>query len=273
MPDTKRSSMKVVILGAGHMGSWLAEVLAGEHEIAVYDSDETKVRSLHYVLPLKSLSEIKSYGPTLLINAVSLQCTVPAFEAVLPFLTEKCVLCDVASVKAGIAAYYEGSGFRFVSVHPMFGPTFADMQAVREENAVIINESCSEGKKFFEYLFARLGLRIFEYSFDEHDQMMAYSLTIPFVSSMMFAGCVDATTAPGTTFRHHMTIARQLLSEDDHLLAEILFNPHSVTQLGRVTSQLEFLKHIIKGKDYEVAKEFFAKLRQNIVEPTGSPEG
>jgi prephenate dehydrogenase len=264
--------MKIAILGAGHMGSWLAEVLADEHEIAVYDIDETKVHRRHNTLPLKSPSEIRGYSPDLLINAVSLQHTVPAFEAVLQFLTEKCMLCDVASVKAGIAAYYEDCGFRFVSVHPMFGPTFADMQALKEENAVIINESCSEGKNFFEYLFAQLGLHIFEYSFDEHDRMMAYSLTIPFVSSMMFAGCVDATTVPGTSFRHHMTIARHLLSEDDHLLAEILFNPHSVAQLGRVTSQLEFLKHIIKGKDYEVAKEFFAKLRQNIGEPTGSPE-
>ena len=264
--------MKIAILGAGHMGSWLAEVLAGEHHIALYDSDETKVRKQHNTLALKSPGELKTYSPDLVINAVTLQHTVPAFEAVLPFLSETCVLCDVASVKAGIAAYYEDCGLRFVSVHPMFGPTFADMQALREENAVIINESCSEGKKFFEYLFARLGLRIFRYSFDEHDQMMAYSLTIPFVSSMMFAGCVDATTVPGTTFKRHMTIARHLLSEDDHLLMEVLFNPHSVAQLGRVTSQLEFLKHIIKGKDYEVAREFFAKLRQNIGEPTGLPE-
>ena len=70
-----------------------------------------------------------------------------------------------------------------------------------------------------------------------------------------------------------MTIACHLLSEDDLLLAEILFNPHSVAQPGRVKSQLEFLKHIIKGNDYEVAKEFFAKLRQNIGESEGLPEG
>jgi prephenate dehydrogenase len=256
--------MKIVILGAGHMGSWLAEVLSAEHEIAVYDSDETKVRKRFNILPLQSLSEIRNFGPTLLINAVSLQHTVAAFEAVSPFLANTCVLCDVASVKTGITSYYTDAGFQFVSVHPMFGPTFSDMYALREENAVIITESCSEGKKFFQYLFARLGLQIFEYSFEEHDRMMAYSLTIPFVSSMIFAGCVDARAVPGTTFKRHMTLARGLLAEDDHLLAEILFNPHSVTQLGRVTSQLDFLKHIIKGRDYETAREFFSRLRENI---------
>jgi prephenate dehydrogenase len=264
--------MKIAILGVGHMGSWLAELLSVEHEIAIYDSDESRVRKGYNIRPLGSLGDIREYNPALLINAVSLQHTKTAFEAVLQYLGEECVLCDVASVKAGIATYYKDAGFRFVSVHPMFGPTFADMRALREENGVIISESCSEGKKFFQYLFARLGLQIFEYSFEEHDRMMAYSLTIPFVSSMIFAGCVDTKAVPGTTFKRHMTIARHLLAEDNHLLTEILFNPYSVEQLGRVTSQLDFLKHIIKGRDHETAKEFLEKLRQNIGDPTGSPE-
>ena len=265
--------MKIAILGVGHMGSWLAEVLSVEHEIAVYDSDESKLRKRYNVRPLKDLGEIREYNPALLINAVSLQHTKAAFEAVLQYLGEECVLCDVASVKAGIAAYYKDAGFRFVSVHPMFGPTFADMRALREENGVIISESCSEGKKFFQYFFARIGLQVFEYSFEEHDRIMAYSLTIPFISSMIFAGCVDAKAVPGTTFKRHMALARGLLAEDDHLLAEILFNPHSIEQLGRVTSQLDFLKHIIKGRDYETAREFLQKLRENMGAPEGSLEG
>lgn len=264
--------MKIAILGAGHMGSWLTELLSAEHEIALYDTDDTRVRKRYNVLPLQRLGEIRDFAPTLLINAVSLQHSKTAFEEVAPFLTGNCVLCDVASVKAGIAAYYKDAGFKFVSVHPMFGPTFADMYSLREENAVIISESCSEGKKFFHYLFERLGLQVFEYSFEEHDRMMAYSLTIPFVSSMIFAGCVDAKAVPGTTFKRHMAMAKGLLAEDDHLLAEILFNPHSATQLGRVTSQLDFLKHIIKGRDYETAREFFARLRHNITDPDHSYE-
>ena len=265
--------MKIAILGAGHVGSWLAEVLSAEHEIAVYDSDESKMRKRYNIRPLKNLGEIREYNPALVINAVSLQHTVEAFQAVSPYLGDECVLCDVASVKAGIATFYKDAGLRFVSVHPMFGPTFADMGVLREENAVIISESCSEGRKFFQYLFERLGLRLFEYSFEEHDRMMAYSLTIPFVASLVFAGCVDVKAVPGTTFKRHMAIARNLLAEDDHLLAEILFNPHSLEQLAKVTSQLDFLKHIIRGRDHETMTDLFAKLRENIGETNGSSEG
>jgi prephenate dehydrogenase len=119
--------MKIAILGAGHMGSWLSELLSAEHEIALYDTDGAKVQRRYNVRALMSPDGIRDFGPTLLINAVSLQYTRAAFEMVAPFLSETCVLCDVASVKAGIAAYYRDAGFRFVSVHPMFGPTFADM--------------------------------------------------------------------------------------------------------------------------------------------------
>jgi prephenate dehydrogenase len=65
-----------------------------------------------------------------------------------------------------------------------------------------------------------------------------------------------------------MALARGLLSEDDHLLAEILFNPHSVAELNKITSRLEFLKHIISARDQGEAKEFFRRLRENIGEET-----
>jgi prephenate dehydrogenase len=264
--------MKIVILGTGHMGSWLAKELSRENEVAVYDIDEGKSAGLDYVFRLRYPRDIKDYRPELLINAVSLRHTIASFEETCRYLPGDCMISDVASIKGEIADFYSRAGFKFVSVHPMFGPTFANMDSLREENAVIINESSGEGKQFFVRLFTGLGVSLFEYSFDEHDRMMAYSLTVPFVSSMMFAGCVDAKTVPGTTFKRQMAIARHLLSEDDHLLAETLFNPHSVAQLGRMTSQLQFLKHIIAGKDYEVAREFFAKLRENIGEPADLPE-
>jgi prephenate dehydrogenase len=153
----------------------------------------------------------------------------------------------------------------------MFGPTFADMESLRQENGVTITESSEEGRRFFTRFFNLLGVRIFEYSFEEHDRMMAYSLTIPFVSSMIFAACVDATTVPGTNFTRHMALARNLLSEDDHLLAEILFNPYSVTELNRITSRLEFLKHVISARDEGEAGGFFRRLRENIGSDVGLP--
>lgn len=178
------------------MGSWLANLLSQEHEVAAFDSAPGMVPKLKNVSALKSLSELKRFSPELLLNAVSLQNTVAAFESAIPFLPRDCLLCDVTSIKHGLAGYYEKSGFAFCSVHPMFGPTFANLGLLEGENAVIISESDTAGKEFFRKIFTGLKLHIYDYTFEEHDRMMAYSLTTPFVSTLVFAACIDQATVP-----------------------------------------------------------------------------
>lgn len=256
--------MNIVLLGAGHMGSWLADNLKKDHTVGIYDKDTHKTQGKTGAEALDDLTAIKDFKPDMLINAVSIQNTIPAFEAVIPFLPDSCILADVASVKAHIPQFYKQCGFRFVSTHPMFGPTFANVDKLEDENVIIIKESDPEGARFFKRFFASFDLNIFTYSFDRHDEIIAYSLAFPFASTLVFAAHMDSAAVPGTTFKKHLDIAKGLLAEDDYLLAEILFSPYSLAQLEKVTQRLEFLKHIIKAKDFEEAQAFFQRLRENI---------
>ncbi len=255
--------MKIAVLGCGKMGSWLYRELSAQHEVVVYDADQTKAAKVAKHA-LKNLEELQSFSPDLLINAVSLQSTIPAFSSAIQFLPKTCVLSDVASVKGELPAFYFSCGFKFASIHPMFGPTFSSLDSLREENAIVIKEGDQETRLFFTRFFAGLGVKVFEFSFKEHDEMMAYSLTTPFISSLVFASCIDSRAVPGSTFSRHRKIATGLLAEDDHLLAEVLFNPHSVKQIEKINSKLEFLKHVIMDKDYAEAKKLFDKLRKNV---------
>ena len=146
----------------------------------------------------------------------------------------------------------------------MFGPTFSNIRDLRDENAIIIAESDEGGKTFFQNFYKTLNLSIYEYTFEEHDKTIAYSLSIPFTSSMVFAACMKKQEAPGTTFRRHLGIAKGLLSEDDHLLAEIMFNPHTIKQIEHINSRLAYLTHIIRARDYEEMQKFLNGLRHNI---------
>jgi prephenate dehydrogenase len=256
--------MRITILGVGNMGTWFANRLKSEHEIGVYDLNIEKANRISGVRIFGELPEIEDFQPELLINAVSIQNTILAFESAATYLSKECIIADVMSVKGKICEFYSGCSFRFVSVHPMFGPTFADIDQLGEENVIIIRESCFEGALFFRDFFMGLGLQIFEYSFDEHDLLIAYSLTLPFASSLVFAANMDSSTVPGTTFKKHHEIAKGLLSEEDALLSEILFNPHSLSQLEKVTNKLEFLKHVIRQRDFDEAQKFFDRLRKNI---------
>ena len=99
---------------------------------------------------------------------------------------------------------------------------------------------------------ASLRLNIFEYSFEKHDQgKTAYSLSIPFASTLVFGSVMKHQEAPGTTFKRHMAIAQGLMSEDDYLLQEILFNPYAPEQLEKIMGKLGSLLSIIKEKDPE----------------------
>ena len=146
----------------------------------------------------------------------------------------------------------------------MFGPTFANLGNLEKENTIIISEGDHLGKIFFKDIYSSLRLNIREYTFEEHDKVVAYSLGIPFASTMVFAAIMKHQDAPGTTFKRHMKIARGLLSEDDYLLTEILFNPRTPKQISRIQEELNILQDIIKDKNSEAMKGYLTKIRKNI---------
>ncbi len=256
--------MRIVILGAGKMGTFLTDVLCFQHEVALFDTDIKRLRFVFNTLRFTEYEQIKEFDPELLINCVTLKHTVEAFESVLPYISETCIISDIASVKVGLKEFYQTSGRRYVSTHPMFGPTFATLDNLSTQSAIVISESDHMGKTFFKDLYSSLRLNIFEYSFEEHDQTIAYSLSIPFASTLVFASVMKPQEAPGTTFRKHMDIAKGLLSEDDYLLSEILFNPYTPEQLNNIRAELKILLQIIDKKDSEAMQGFLKKVRRNL---------
>ena len=233
--------MKILILGAGKMGSFFTDLLSFDHEVAVLEKDPKRMRFIYNALRLQNPEEVKDFNPELVINCVTLSYTIEALKE-----------------------FYETCGFPYVSTHPMFGPTFANLGQLEKENTIIISEGDHLGKIFFKDIYSSLRLHICEYTFEEHDKVVAYSLGIPFASTMVFAATMKHQDAPGTTFKRHMKIARGLLSEDDYLLTEILFNPRTPRQIERIQEELHILQEIIKDKDSEKMKEYLTKIRKNI---------
>ncbi len=255
---------RILIAGAGNMGSWLAETLCLDYEVAVYDKDPHKLKYLYNTHRYKDIKDVAAFQPHLLINATGLKQTIDAFNQLLPHLPGDCIVSDVASVKNGLADYYPQCGFRYVSTHPMFGPTFGNLKALQGHNAIIISSSDSEGKAFYHNFFTLLGLKIYEYDFAEHDRTIAYSLSIPFSSTIVFSSCMKKLEVPGTTFKKHLSIAKGLLSEDDWLLSGILLNKYSVEKLYEISQRLYELIGMLETGNEEGLHQLFNQLRNNI---------
>lgn len=256
--------MKILILGAGKMGSFFCDLLSFDHDVAVYDPDPQRLRFTFNTRRFSSLDEVDGFDPQLVINASTVKFTLDAFHAVLPHLQANAILSDIASVKTGLPEFYASCGHPFVSTHPMFGPTFASLSNLSDENAIIISEGDHLGKVFFRDLYNRLHLHIEEYTFAQHDETIAYSLSIPFASTLVFASTMKHQDAPGTTFKRHMAIARGLMSEDDYLLSEILFNPNTPGQLELIRERLAELQEIVEARDGMRMADYLVRVRKNL---------
>lgn len=248
------------------MGSFFIDLLSFDHEVAVVEKDAKRMRFTYNCQRFTTMDEVKAFAPDFVINAVTVKYTIPAFEEILPYLPQNCIISDIASVKTGLKDFYEKTGHPYTSTHPMFGPTFANLNQLSEENAIIISEGDYMGRIFFRDLYSRLGLHIYEYTFEEHDKTVAYSLSIPFVSTFVFAAVMKHQDAPGTTFKRHMGIAKGVLSEDDYLLQEILFNPYTHDQVAQIRTELKELLQIIDNKDAQGMKAYLTKIRKNVAE-------
>lgn len=256
--------MKILILGAGKMGSFFCDLLSFDHEVAVYDPDRNRLRYTFNALRFTSMDEIKDFEPQLVINAATVKYTISAFKDVLSYIPATCIISDIASVKTGLPEFYATCNHPFVSTHPMFGPTFASLSNLSNENVIIIEEGDHLGKVFFRDIYSRLNLNIAEFTFEEHDRTIAYSLSIPFAATLAFAGVMQPQAAPGTTFKRHLNIARGLLSEDDYLLSEILFNPNTLRQLDKIKKRLSQLESIIEKRDTVALKDYLTEVRARI---------
>lgn len=248
------------------MGSFFSDLLSFDHELAVFDTDPKRLRFIYNTVRMSDPKEIANFDPELVLNAATVKYTIEAFKTVLPYISKDCIISDIASVKTGLKEFYDTVEQPFVSTHPMFGPTFADLRNLSTQSTIIISESSEVGKKFFLDLYNSVNLRVFEYTFDEHDETIAYSLSIPFASTLVFASVMKHQDAPGTTFKRHMDIAKGLLSEDNYLLTEILFNPHTAGQVEQIRKQLKELLGIIEEKDSNKMLDFLTKVRKNIAE-------
>ena len=63
--------MKILILGAGKMGSFFTDLLSFGHEVAVLGSDPKRMRVRYNALRLQQPEEVEVFKPELVSNCVT----------------------------------------------------------------------------------------------------------------------------------------------------------------------------------------------------------
>ena len=65
--------MRILILGAGKMGSFFTDILSFQHETAVFDVNPHQLRFVYNTYRFTTLEEIKEFEPELVINAATVK--------------------------------------------------------------------------------------------------------------------------------------------------------------------------------------------------------
>ncbi|MFW6096203.1 MAG: prephenate dehydrogenase/arogenate dehydrogenase family protein [Bacteroidota bacterium] len=263
----------ILILGYGKMGQWFANQLRSNYNVAVTERGKVSPNGDSGLSFIDIPQKIKEFAPDLVINAVNLSATKSAFNQVMEYLPQSTILADITSIKGNMKEYYQKSGFRWVSTHPMFGPTFANMQNLQKEYAIIIEESDEEGGHFFNNFYRSFGMTIHTLPFRRHDELMAESLSLPFLATLLFSSNSHYNAMPGTTCKKHREIASGLLSEDNHLLSEVLFNEHTMEQIEGMADTLKLYAEIIRNKDSDTLFSMLDKLRNRLNSPIAERMG
>lgn len=116
--------------------------------------------------------------------------------------------------------------------------------------------------KYSSDLYNSLRLNIFEYTFDEHDETVRFTLH-PFVSPFVFAAVMKHQEAPGTTFKKHM--AKQYTSERRRLSCRNSFQPSYPGTSSQYPDELKNLLEIIENKDAEGMKKYLTKIQERLI--------
>lgn len=93
--------MKILIIGAGKMGTFFSDLLCFKHTVGIFDTDPQRLRFAFNVQRMTALEEIAEFEPQFVINAATVKYTIDAFKMVMPYLKSDCILADIASVKTG----------------------------------------------------------------------------------------------------------------------------------------------------------------------------
>lgn len=243
-----------VIGGSGRLGSWLCHFFADSgHTITVIDPVKPDF-SCNYQTNFNE--NIAKYD--LIVVATPIRISANILNQLSIYKLNKPVVFDVSSVKAPVQQVLfklSKQGVKVTSLHPMFGPS---VEVLFGKHIIITSVSNKQADDFAKNLFKSTSINMVEMSFDQHDKIIAYLLSLSHLLNIIF---IDTLKHSGfsinflsrfssTTFSNLVSIAGRVFSENPQLYYEIqAFNPHNQACYQALSHSLSSILAAINNND------------------------
>ena len=256
--------MKVAVLGAGgSMGSFFVKYFARKcHKVV--GSDATKVEDTPPGMTIAGSNSDGVRGADLVLLAVPVRLTANVLREVSPNLKRGSTVVEMTSIKGKILPELKRicklSKVSLLSIHPMFGP----LSTSRSLKICVIGTPRDQANAH--HLFP--GAKTILLGAEEHDRLMAYTLSLVHLLNMAFASAVSEGAGIGeftkiaTPFAlTQLNLSEAVLSQDPQLFSFIQTeNPFVTGLLSSVISQLEAFRGLAERRDAPGLEKRFSSL-------------
>jgi len=259
-----------VIGAAGNMGRWFTNYfIRNGHKVKVYDTRRSAAKCL-----AEEVGAI--YAPTLercvrgcdvIFLSIPVEITPQILKRIEKIIESGSLLVEIASLKRDVVPALKKLPKQItpLSLHPLFGPGLSDLKFGRMI-VVEVNDLKHEtelAKKLFpEAHFTGCGV-------DEHDRMIAYSLTLPYFLNLAFGlrianlNIAKLRQYAGTTLSIQLDLLEAIIQSSRHLIPQLLaLNPYSDKVIKRYLEVTKTLHQHLKKR--EGLAKILAKLERKL---------
>jgi len=255
--------MKILIVGMGAMGTWLAQQLHPKHDLCLWDHNPARLSTSCWGRPLRSSEEIRLAAPDMVINSVNLAQTGSVMSGLIPLLPKTTIFSDMASLKGDLQNAYSQWQRPFLSFHPLFGPLFKPIPMQERKTIVLISESDNEAKTWFCHQFHEPEYQIRELTFEAHDHAMILTLGLPFLLSLLGLHIVTPQTAVGSGLAAFLGHSQKVLCESPDLVVAVMKKVLSSDLPDMIKQSLEHWKRQTAEESFSL--DYFNKKRGEFI--------
>jgi prephenate dehydrogenase len=182
--DAKNNPSTLMIIGYGRLGQLLTQIFLASSTLAIQIvSSKTAIHSNSRV-SFVELREVKQAD--LIIPCVPISAFKATIKKIAPFLKSGSTIMDVCSVKVfptQVMKKYLPKNVQIINSHPMFGPdSYALNKGLKNLRLVLCNLTAEKRNyAHIKSFFKKLGLKIFEFSPEQHDKFLSWSLGYSFL--------------------------------------------------------------------------------------------
>ncbi|MCP8317086.1 MAG: prephenate dehydrogenase/arogenate dehydrogenase family protein [archaeon] len=266
--------MRVAIIGgAGRMGRWFARYFKSKDHTVIISDIEEKARTIAekegFLFAKSNVDAVKDAD--LIMISVSIESTPKVIKEIEQNLIKGAIVTEISSIKSHVTdalADLAQKDVTALSIHPLFGSGARTLKG--KKIAVIPVKDSKKEVNLVQKFFPEAIIDVI--NAEEHDRIMALTLSLPHFLNMVFASTLsdedinNLRRFAGPSFTLQLILAESMLTEKPNIYASIqIMNKHTYQCLEKLMNEAKALKEIIRKNKRKELISFFEQIRENFL--------